>query len=315
MHARESTTRSYDFGWILLLGVLWGTPYALTKISLQSIPPLTLVTARVVIAAAVLWFVAIALRRRIPATWHFAGRISIQGMLSCVAPYTLLAFGQQTVDSGLAAVLNSTAPLFVCLINFLWTQHEKLTPRKIFGVISGFVGVTAIAGTTALAGFGGQVPGQTMIVLAAISSAMSAIHGRRFESIAPEVVAAGTLTAAAIMLLPFALFLEEPWRLSPSASSLAALIINAVAATALGFVVYFRLLRTIGSVGTASTSYLKPAVGVLIGILLLGETFTWSFVVALGAILFGLVAINSERRDVPPNAVGRGKDQITVPGL
>jgi drug/metabolite transporter (DMT)-like permease len=295
MPLRESAKRSYDVGWIVLLGVLWGTPYALTKISLQTIPPFTLVAARVSIAAAILWLLAIILQRKVPATWSFAGRIFVQGALSCVVPYTLLAFGQQTVDSGLAAVLNSTAPMFVCLINFFWTQQERLTSRKVFGVICGFVGVIGIAGISALAGLGQQTLSQAAIVLAAVSSALSAIHGKRFESVALEVVAAGTLTAAAVTLLPFCLFFEAPWQLSPSVPSALALVVNAVFATALGFVVYFKLLRTIGSIGTASTSYLKPAVGVLIGVCLLGESLTWPFIGALIAVLAGIVAINSDR--------------------
>ena len=118
---------------------------------------------------------------------------------------------------------------------------------------------------------------------------MSAIHGRKFESVALEVVAAATLTAAAIMLLPFCLLIEQPWRLSPSAASVAALTVNATVATALGFVIYFKLLRRVGSVATASTSYLKPAVGVLIGVSLLGESVTWPFILALLTILGGLV--------------------------
>jgi drug/metabolite transporter (DMT)-like permease len=139
---------------------------------------------------------------------------------------------------------------------------------------------------------------------------MSALHGRRFDSVAPEVVAAGTLTAAAILLFPFCLFVDKPWQLWPSAPSVAALIVNAVVATALGFVVYFKLLRSIGSVGTTSTSYLKPAVGVLIGVCLLGEPLTWPFIIALAAILGGLAAINSERKSSPANAAGQQKSEL-----
>jgi len=250
----------------------------------------------------VLWLVTILLHRRIPATWNFAGAILVQGALACVAPYTLLAFGQQAVDSGLAAILNSTSPFFVCLISFFWKQHQELTSRKLLGVIIGFVGVIGVAGATVLSGLGQQVLSQTMIVLAAGSSAMSAIYGKRFETVPPEAVAAGTLTSAAIIMLPFCLFLEQPWQLSPSALSVTALAANAIVATALGFVVYFKLLRTIGSVATASTSYLKPAVGVLIGVALLGEPLTWPFVVALLAILGGIATINSERKNLPDEA-------------
>lgn len=295
MASPPSAQRSLNLFLILLLGVLWGTPYALTKISLETIPPLTLVTARLAMAAALLWLVVAAYGRAVPTTWAFTRRIVIQGIISCVVPYTMLAIGQQSVESGLSAVLNSTAPLFVCAIHFLWIRDERLSARKLVGVLIGFVGVVCVAGTTALAGLGQQTAGQTIIVLAAVSSALSAIHGRNFVSVAPEVVAAGTLSAAAFLLFPFCLFFDMPWRLAPSYQSLAALVANAIFATALGFVVYFKLLKTIGSVGTVSTSYLKPAVGALIGLVFLGEPLTWPFLVALLCILAGIAVINSDR--------------------
>src|SRR6266446_6774359 len=83
--------------------------------------------ARVSLAAAALWIVAILLRRKLPQRWDFAGRVFIQGGVTCVIPYTLIAFGQQSVDSALAAILNSTAPLFVCLICLPRARHEELT--------------------------------------------------------------------------------------------------------------------------------------------------------------------------------------------
>lgn len=293
----------FHLAWILLLGLLWGTPYALTKISLETIPPLTLVAGRVAIAAMVLWLVALSLRRAVPVTGTFVGLILIQGVLSCVVPYTLLAFGQQSVDSGLAAILNSTAPLFVCLISFWWSL-ETLTARRLFGVASGFAGVIGVAGASAMTGLGQQTVDQGLIVLAALSSALSAIHGRRFVAVAPEVVAAATLTSAALILLPFSLLFEMPWRLSPSSSSIVALFVNALFATALGFVVYFRLLSTIGSIGTASTSYLKPAVGALIGVAFLGEAITWPLIIALITILCGIFAITTGQSGGPSDRQG-----------
>ena len=286
---------SFEIGLVLLLGLLWGSPYALTKISLETIPPITLVAGRVALAAAVLWLVVIVRRHPVPQTWHFSGRLFIQGVLSCALPYTLIAFGQQTVESALTAILNSTVPLFVCFISVFWTHHESMTPRRIFGVAIGFSGVIGIVGASALFGLGQQVLGQAAITLATFSSALSVIHARRFDSVAPEVVAAGMLTSATMLLVPLCLLLEAPWQVSPSIPSLVALLVNAVIATALGFVVYFRLVRTIGSMGTASSSYLKPAVGVVIGFVFLGEPLTWVLVGGLVAILAGVVAINTGR--------------------
>ena len=277
---------------LVLLGILWGMPYGLTKIALTTILPLTLVAARVAVAATLLWIFVFLRGCKIQAPRDFVGGLFIQGCVACAIPYTLIAFGQQSVDSALAAILNSTTPLFVYLISLLWTRHESLTVGRLFGVVIGLSGVVLIAGASALAGLGLGTVGQAAIILATLSSAVSVIYGRRFAAVAPEIAAAGTLTAAAVVLVPLCFIVEAPLNAAPSAASLAALLVNAVVATALGFVVYFRLIRTIGSMGTASVGYLKPAVGVLIGCVLMGESLTWTTGAGLIAILIGVAAIN-----------------------
>src|SRR5262249_46825535 len=174
------------------------------------------------------------------------------------------------VDSALAAILNSAIPLFVCLISVLWTHHEPMTFGRLSGAIIGLAGVVVIAGASALLGLGRQTIGQAAIVLATFLNAVSVIYGRRFSDVAPEVVAASVLTCAAVALIPLSLLMEAPWRTAPSAASLMALGGNAFVATAFGFVIYFRLIRTVGSMGTASIGYIKPAIGVLIGCALMG---------------------------------------------
>ena len=285
------TAPHFELGLLLLLGLLWGIPYALTKISLETIPPITMVAARVSVAAAVLWVVVILLGRKVPKRWDFTRHVFFQGGI-CAISYTLIAFGQLSVDSALAAILNSTTPLFVCLIGVTWTRHEPITIGRLSGALIGLGGVVVIAGASALLGLGRETVGQAAILLATFSSAVSVIHGRRFAGTDPEVVAAGMLTCAAIVLVPMCLLVEAPWNIAPSAASLVALGSNAVVATAFGFVIYFRLIRTIGSMSTASVGYLKPAVGVLIGCALMGESLTWMLVLGLLAILFGVAAIN-----------------------
>lgn len=299
MHAQNQTVQPQgptvpplEVALLLLLGILWGIPYALTKIALETIPPVTLVAARVSLAAATLWIIAILLGRKVPKRWDIAGRLFIQGGVACVIPYTLIAFGQQSVDSALAAILNSTTPLFVCLISVMWTHHEPLTFGRLSGVAVGLGGVVMIAGASALLGLGRETASQAAILLATLSSAVSVIHGRRFSDLAPEVAAAGTLTCAAIVLVPLCFLVEAPLHVEPSAASFAALLGNAIIATAFGFVVYFRLIRTVGSMGTASIGYLKPGVGVLIGCALMGEALTWTLALGLLAILSGVAAIN-----------------------
>jgi drug/metabolite transporter (DMT)-like permease len=283
-----------EFAFLLLLGILWGIPYALTKISLETIPPVTLTAARVSLAAVTLWIISAVLGRGFPLRPDRVARLFIQSCVTCVVPYTFIALGQQSVSSGLTAILNSTTPLFVYLISLTWTHHETMSFQRLSGLLVGLTGVVLIAGASALLGLGGESTGQAAIMLATLSSAVGVIHGRRFSDMPPEVVAAGMLTCAALVLVPACLLLEAPYHTVPSLRSVAALVANAVGATAFGFVLYFRLIRTIGSMGTASAGYLKPAVSVLIGCTLLGEPFTWILGVGLSAVLFGIAAINDK---------------------
>lgn len=314
MDKQPATPSPVEFVFLLLLGVLWGIPFALTKISLETIPPVTLTAARVSLAALTLWIISAALRRKFPLRLDHVGRLFIQSCVTCIVPYTFIALGQQSVSSGLTAILNSTAPLFVYLISVTWTRHEVMTFRRLSGALVGLTGVILIAGASALLGLGHESAGQAAIMLATFSSAIGVIHGRRFADMPPEVVAAGMLTCAAIVLVPACLLIEAPYHTVPSLRSLAALVGNAVGATAFGFVLYFRLIRTIGSIGTASAGYLKPAVSVLIGCTLLGEPFTWILGIGLFAVLFGIAAINDKLPIAPIVAALKRKEDSALWG-
>jgi len=303
MNNEDLKQRSYiEFFYLGLLGLLWGMPYALTKIALSTIQPISLVAGRVLLAAVALWLFVIIRRCTMPRLLDFVPAIILQGVIACVIPYTLIAYGQKTIDSGLAAILNSVTPVFVCLISSVWTRHERLTAFRWLGIAVGLGGVVLVAGATALLGLGRTLPGQGAIVLATFSSALSAIYGRRFINVVPEVTAAGTLSIATLVMVPLCLVLEQPFHTAPSMASLLAIGINGVAATALGFTLYFRLIRTLGSMGVASVGYLKPGFGVLIACTFLDERLTWPMIGGLIAILAGVAILNqraAERETAP----------------
>ena len=301
--AAAPPTRGTEIGLLVLLAALFGMPYALTKIALQTISPITLVAARVCIAAALLWCAVFAFKSKIDMTWNLAGRLFIQAVLNCILPYTLTTYGQQSVDSALAAVLNSTSPIFVAVITLIWTRHEAVTIGRMVGVLVGIGGIVSIAGGAALAGLGSETRGQAAIVFATVSLALAVINGRKLSDVPPEVSAAATLTWSAIVLVPIALIVETPLGCAPSLPSAGALVGNAVLGTAAGFLLYFRLIRTLGSMGTASVSYLKTGVGVLIGCVVLGEPFSWTLFMSLAAIVTGVIAINSPVGQPAPSAM------------
>lgn len=304
MRADGKAMAPLEIGLLLLLGVLWGMPYALNKIALAAIPPITMTAVRVVLAAAALWILVFAggcqwpVRRR-----GVAARLLVQGLVGCVVPYTLIAFGQLSVGSALASILNATGPLFICLIGLAAAGGELPTARRLGGVVIGLGGVVVITGVGAFSGLGRAGLGEAAILVATLSSALGAMHARRFVAMAPEIVAAGTLTSSALLLVPLAFVVESPLSVVPSAPAVAALLANALLATALGFVVYFRLIRTLGSVGTTSVGYLRPGVGVLIGCVFLGERLTWPVGCGLLLILLGVAAINLKPATVRPRSI------------
>lgn len=283
-----------EFALLALLSLLWGASYALIKLAVATITPVTLVGIRVTIAAVILWLVVAALGRKVPAGWSVWRQLTVQAVFGFVIPFTMITWGQQFVESGLAGILNSTTPIFVFLITLLWTRHEQVNLERLFGVLFGIGGVSLLIGIEALDGLGAHVAGQLSITGATVSYAIAMIYGKRFSAIAPEATAACTLTIAALMLVPASFVFEAPLALKPSMLSVVSLVALAAFCTAGAFTVYFRLVNTLGSVGTSSVAYARAAISVLIGVLVLGETFGWQAATGMGAVILGVAAINGQ---------------------
>jgi drug/metabolite transporter (DMT)-like permease len=282
----------YELALLGLLAGLWGSSYLLIKIAVATIPPITLIAMRVSIAAVFLLIVMRYQGTRFPKEWSTWRMLLIQAFFNSIASWTVLAWGQQYVDSGLAGVLNSTSPIFVFFITLLFTRHEAVTAWKLAGALLGVVGVVLIVGLDALRGIGQQIAGQFAILLGTLLYAGAAIHGRRFSAIPPTVTAAGTMIWATVCLGPLSLVVDRPWALSPSTSSIVAAVVLGLFCTGVALLLYFRLVRTIGSMGVASQSYLRAGVSVLLGIFVLGEQITQAIGLGLGAIILGVAVIN-----------------------
>ncbi|WP_028795478.1 DMT family transporter [Thalassobaculum salexigens] len=277
------------------LALLWGGSYPLLKVAVAEIPPVTLIAVRVTVAAALLMAIAAAQGECLPRGRAIWGRLFLQAFLNSYGAWTLLAWGQRQIESALGAVLNSTSPLFVFLFTVLVTRHEATGGLRLVGACLGLGGVVLIVGTDALNGLGGQVAAQIAVLVSAGLYAGAALHGRRFSHLPPVVTAAGTMLCASAVLLPASLVLDRPWTLTPSMTALVAALVLGVACTGLALLLYFRLVRTLGSLGVASQSYLRAGVGVLLGVLVLGETLTPTVIAGVVAAIAGVVAINWRR--------------------
>lgn len=276
---------------LLVLSTLWGASYTFIKVGVETIPPLTFIAARTLIAGGLLAAILRARGMRLPGDRASWARFLFQAGLNSVVPFTLVAWAEQTVDAGVATILNATSPIFAFLLTALVTRHEAVTARKLLGVAAGLAGTGFIVGFEALEGIGQQVWAQLAIVAATVCYAGAAIFGRSFKGLDPMVPAAGSLLCGAAVLLPVSIAVDRPWTLAPSASSLVALGLLSVFSTALAFVIYFRLVRTLGSIGTTAQAYLRVPIGVAIGVLCLGERLAPDAWIGLACVVAGVVAM------------------------
>ena len=289
---------AFELALLLLLATLWGASYTFIKLGVATIAPITLIAARTGMAGLLLLVIMRARGVRMPrdiATWR---RFLFQACLNSVIPWTLIAWGERSVDAGLATILNSAAPIFTFLFTALVTRHEAASPRKLLGVIAGMAGICLIVGVDVFHGFGRGLLAELAILAATICYAGAAIFSRGFKGLDPMAPAAGSLLAGAAFLIPASLAIEQPWTLAPSASSLSALLGLAVFSTAFAFVIYFRLIQTLGSVGTTAQAYLRVPIGVALGVSFLGEQLSSTAWIGLACVVAGVAAMT-----IPPRKV------------
>lgn len=280
-----------DLACLLVLATLWGGSYSFIKLGVETIPPITLIAARTLIAGAIL-IVVIRWRGlslpRDPVIWQ---RFLIQACLNSAVPFTLIAWAETSVDAGLAVILNAGSPIFAFLISLLLFRTEAAAGRKLIGVVAGLLGVCLIVGMEALSGFGRELWAQLALVAAAACYGGAALFGRNFKGLDPIMPACGSLICGAVILIPFSLIIDRPWTLAPSATSIQALLALSVFSTALAFILYFRLIDRIGTVGTTSVAYLRVPTGVAIGVLFLGERLSPTAWAGLALVILGVFAM------------------------
>ncbi|AJD54058.1 Permease of the drug/metabolite transporter (DMT) superfamily [Thalassospira xiamenensis M-5 = DSM 17429] len=284
-----------EIGLLTLLALLWGSSYLFIRIALTDIPPITLIAIRVGIASLFLLVVMFCRSERFPRDGKVIGTLLIQSVFNSLGAWTILAWGQQHVESGLASVLNSTSPVFVFLITTLLTRHERVDRFRLAGACLGVAGVVLIVGPGVIIGLGQHVGGQLAVLAGAILYAGAAIYGKRFSTLPATVTAAATMIWASTFLIPASLVLDRPWNLTPSTSAILATLALSVFCTAIALLIYFRLLRTLGSMGVASQSYLRAGIGVVLGSLLLGETISSPVLAGILCTLVGVAIINLPR--------------------
>jgi drug/metabolite transporter (DMT)-like permease len=275
---------------LVVLATLWGASYTFIKVAGETLPPVTTIAVRTLLAAVLLLGIVAATGRRLPrdpATW---GRFLVQALLNSAVPFTLIAWAETRIDASLAVILNSTTPFFAFFLTRIF-GGEPAGALRLFGVAVGLAGIVLTIGGAAIGGVGGDLPAQGAVLVASACYGGAALWGRSFKGLDPMLPAAGSLVCGAGLLLPVALVVDAPWRLAPSAASLAAVTALAVLSTALAFTLYFRLVHTLGSIGVTAQAYLRVPIGVAIGVAFLGERPAATALVGLGLVVVGVWAM------------------------
>lgn len=289
------TMTGAQWAMLVALSALWGGSFFFVGVAVKELPPFTIVTLRVTLAAACLLAIARFMGLRLPRERRIWFAFFIMGFLNNVVPFSLIVWGQTYIASGVASVLNATTPLFTVVATHYLTKDEKFTASRMIGVLLGFGGVVIMIGGAALHSPGIDFVALLAMLSAALSYALAGVFGRRFKQmhVPPLTTAAGQVTASSVMLLPVMILVDDPSSLSvPSIETIGALIGLAVLSTALAYVLYFRLLAEAGATNLLLVTFLIPVSAIVLGLLFLGEVLEPRHFAGMILIGIGLVAID-----------------------
>jgi drug/metabolite transporter (DMT)-like permease len=254
------------------------------------------VLGRVGFAAVALNLVVLAIGQRMPRDGKIWAAFLAMGALNNLIPFALIVWGQSHIASGLASILNATTPLFTIVVAHFLTQDERITTKKIIGVVLGLLGVAVTIGSDALAGLSDNILAQFACLGATLSYAFAGIYGRRFKAmgVAPLATATGQVTATTAMMLPLVLLVDRPWTLPavPGLATWGALFGVALLCTALAYILYFRLLAKVGATNLALVTFLIPLSAILLGAMVLGERLEARHFAGMALIGLGLATID-----------------------
>ena len=285
---------------LLLLGLAtaWGGSFFFAEIALREVPPLTIALHRVFWAIPalflVVWWQGIKIPRSIQAWVCYL----VMGALNNAIPFSLIFWGQVTIDSGLASILNGTTAVFGAVVAGILLVDEPLTTRKIIGALFGVFGVAVIMGLDALTNFDLRNLAQLAVLGAALSYAFAGVWGKRFLSGYPPVMnALGMLVGGTVLMIPVAIFTEGIPVLTLSAEVWASLLAVAIVSTAVAYLLYFKILVRAGSANLMLVTLLIPPIAVGLSVTFLGEKLGYEAWFGFGLIAVGLAVTDGRLLD------------------
>jgi len=281
--------------WIvfILLGLIWSTSFLWIKIGVQEIGPMALVSFRVLFGA--ITAIAIGLYQKVQ--WPRDGKtwrsFAILGPTSLAIPYFLISWGERTIDSAVASILNATVPLFTIVIAHFWLNDDRITLQKALGLLVGFGGVVVLLSKDSSPSTHNSVLGQGAVILAAIFYAWTAVYARRAtQHVAGLARGAAPLITATIFMWLIAPFVEVPFQIPTLPLTWVAALWLGILGTGLAILMFYYLIHEIGPTRATLVTYLFPIGGVVFGVIFLGEYLSWQLLAGTFLIIGSLVVVN-----------------------
>ncbi|MBY6153054.1 DMT family transporter [Vannielia litorea] len=278
---------------LLLLGLIWGASFLSIRVALDEVSVLSSVCHRVGWAAFVLWVLVWIRGEALPRSAALWGSFAVMGLLNNVLPFTLMAWGQLTIESGLTSILNAFTAVAGVLVAALVFADERLTARRLTGVCLGFAGVAVTVGPAVLQGFSLRSLAQLAVLAGTLCYALAGAWARvRLKGLSPIVAAAGMLTCSTLTLIPLTLLLEGNIDLPATAHGTAAIAYYALIATACAYLLYYRVLGMAGAGNLLLVTLLIPPVAIGLGALVLNEALHPRAYAGFALLALGLIVLD-----------------------
>jgi drug/metabolite transporter (DMT)-like permease len=276
----------------ILLGLIWSSSFLWIKIAVSEIGPMTLVAFRVLFGLIFAGGAVFVMRAEWPRdrkTWTV---FIIIGITNIAIPFFLISWGEQAIDSAVAAILNSTVPLFTLVIAHLFLHDDKMTVPKVIGLLVGFAGVIVLLSQDINAS-SGSLLGQAAVILASLFYAGSAVYTRRTTPNAHGLVrGAAPLVSATVLMWITAPIVESPFKIPQLPMTWIALLWLGVLGSGLALILNYYLIHEIGPTRATMVTYVFPLGGVILGVLFLNEHPSWQLLVGALLIISSLAVVN-----------------------
>lgn len=318
MNTLKRTMSPTEWFMLVALSALWGGSFFFVGVAVKDLPPITTAALRIGLAALALNLLLRGIGIKIPMDRALWRDFLIMGTLNLAIPFALIAWGQVHIASGLASIFNATTPFSTTIVAHFLTHDERIRPGRLAGVSMAFAGVVLIIGLDALDGLGIRLGGELAVLAATWCYAFAGVFGRRFFTrryrvmgVNPLVTAAGQMTGATVVIVPFALLIEHPWTLDvPSWEAGASIAGMSLLSTALASILYFRVLSSAGATNSMLVTLLMPVTAILLGVTVLGERLDFRHFVGMALLAAGLVAVDGRIISARPR---RSRSTVNAP--